>query len=145
MTDEDIEVARGIIEQYDALVERAIEILETPPFNTYVTESEHARLKFHEFNHGGKIEYRAWLFWPEVRSGYYDSCDIENRSKQVPMDVLLMEPEEFDAWETEQRRVAEEAASVAEQSRREADAIKQVAHERAVYAALKQKFEGGQS
>lgn len=79
--------------------------------------------------------------WREYESDYYGGGSCTTESTRFPIDVLLMTEDELKAM---QKKVDEEEKKRAAKVRRAQEVIareRQEAHERAVYAALKAKYE----
>lgn len=118
-----------LIEQYDALVERAKEIVKNSPKFVWIDNEAFCKLAV--------SEDEATLSWPESESGYYDSYTIENRSATFPAHLLTMPDEDFAAWTRLSKKRKEEANKAAiEEHHRQREA-----QERDVLAQLKAKYE----
>jgi hypothetical protein len=124
------DAAKALVAAYDALVDRAIEILNMPgpPFG-YISGGEYARLSFD----GDE----AIITTPEADSAGY----IEKDTVKFPAAVLFMDEVTLHVWrsialaEHEEQQRASRAARLAEQE----------STERRTYEALKRKFETGGS
>lgn len=122
------EEAESVIEEYSALVEKAVGILngKGPPWG-YVSNSEWARLSFDGED--------AVVSHPET-SSYYDSCSIDTDTERFPAALLFMSDEDLMAWKKEAQ-----AKYDAEQRERKAVELRQrEAQERAAYELLRQKY-----
>jgi hypothetical protein len=120
--------AEAVITEYEALVEKALAILNEPgPPWGYVGETNFARLTF-----DGDM---AILSHPQADS-YYDSITIEEDNESFPAALLFMSDKELAAWRVEARAAYEQEQKVAAQQRLEA----QEAEQRKAYEALKRKF-----
>lgn len=125
-----------IIASYDALVDRAIAAC-APGCGHYssVSHDDHPRLSV-----DGDT---ATLTWREYESDYYGGGYCTDESAQFPAALLSLGDDEFRATQAAVR------AEISERERRVRAAQKAVArdraeaHERAVYAALKAKYEPG--
>jgi hypothetical protein len=83
-------------------------------------------------------EMTATLYIPSAESDYGDACVLEWESVPIPLNVLLMPDDQYDALK------AETAASkkAAEKAQAEASSAKYQQQERETYLRLKAKFEG---
>lgn len=86
----------------------------------------------------------ATLSWPEARSGYYESCDIECQSVTFPSELLLMSVEEIAVWKIGQRKQYDTEQQVKQERETRERAERQTALELQTLAALKKKY-GDQS
>lgn len=120
--------AKQVIADYDALIERAKEILEPyVGYYAHVREERCARLTIE----GDE----ATLSWPDIEYAYGDSS-LEVESKSFPAHLLTMPPAEFAAWKEEQiskGKAAQLASDAARAEQRKRDEL-------ATLAALKQKY-----
>jgi hypothetical protein len=121
------------LSEYSQILDRACQITMGPPF-WMRAEEEYARLVI-----TGDV---ATLFWPEVESGYYNSCSIERQSAKFPAELLLMSQDELSAWKAEQKRLYEEKESAERKAKAEIQAKFNEANERRTLAALKAKYGG---
>lgn len=125
-----IEAASGAIEAYDALLERALSIIDKAPYWTYVHEPFWARLDIE----GDE----ATLSLPRAGGGGYDDpCTIEREDVTFLTALLFLSEEELAAWKAEQMSLYEEA----EQQRKANNRAAAEADERRVLATLKAKYE----
>jgi hypothetical protein len=115
--------AKETISAYDSLTERAVGICST----SYVMHEPFSRLSIE----GDE----AVLSWPESRSEY-DCCVIETEKVRFPAYLLDATEEEIDAWQAEQRRLADVAHQ--EWLRNSADQERQ--RELAMLASLQRKY-----
>ena len=122
-----------IVDDYNRLLGRALEITDNTPFYSSVDGDDNASLSFD----GDDVV----LSWKEYQSDYYGGGYLDDETFKFPIDILLMDDKDFTALckkvvaEEEERNARLRAAQAAvERDRREA-------HERAVYAQLKAKFE----
>ena len=122
-----------VISQNDELIERAKMILGGAPYFTYVPEEQYVRLNIEDD--------LAKLVWPESHSGYYDSCSIEEQSKDFPAELLLMTRPEIEFWTAEQKRIYEAEQKVQRERQAKRNAEMQREKELAALAALKVKYE----
>lgn len=122
-----------VVAEYDKLVQRAIEVLSDAPCWTHIGEEEYARL---EVTKDG-----ARLRWPEDES-YYDSTTIERR-ESICFDptLLTISADQLKAWKAEQKRLYEARQKAERAAKTKADAAAEEAHEKALFAALKKKYE----
>ena len=118
--------AKKLIEQYNALVARAIEAVAD---DEYIVEEWACRVSVEGD--------RATLHYPELEAGYYDDYRTEHRKVSFPAHLLTMPAEEFAAWKRMSKKRKEEANQAAiEESRRQQERL-----ERETLAALKAKYE----
>lgn len=82
----------------------------------------------------------ATLSWPEVQSGYYDSCSIEEQSASFPSELLLMSIDEINAWKIEQRKKYDADQKAKDEREAKDRAERQTALELQTLAALKAKY-----
>lgn len=128
-TIQDIIAAVSVV---DELIERAKMILSDAPYFTYIPEEKYVRLSV-----DGEI---AKLVWPESHSGYYDSCSIEEQSKEFPAELLLMERAEIELWGTEQKRIYDENARINREHQEKVRAERQRREELRILAELQEKY-----
>lgn len=123
-----MEQEKHCIATYDALVDRALSIVREAPYWCFVGEPTYARLHIDGAT--------ATLVWPETDSSY-DGCTIESSQQPFDAKLLLLSDDELAKWKVEQRAIydREQAAKAVQQ------ANDREAHERAVFEALKAKFE----
>lgn len=121
--------AMQVIADYDALVSRALELVDGAPFHTYVPVRRHAKLIIKGA--------AATLVWPEDRTEY-DSSYIDERKKKFPATLLFMSADEFASY----KLAALEEEARASKAWREKKAAEQEQEQRQLYTALKAKFEG---
>lgn len=131
-TADDIE---AIVGATDELIERAKMILDGAPFFTYLPEERYVRLRIHN----GK----ATLVWPEAHAGYYDSCSIEEQTKDFPAHLLLMDQNTIKAWSAEQQRIYDAEQKTIRQNIARIAAENQRLKEIELLASLKAKYEPG--
>jgi len=83
---------------------------------------------------------KATLSWPEVESGYYNSCSIEIQSVTFPSELLLMSIDEIKVWKKDQRAKydAEQKAQQDRDMRERAE--RQTALELQTLAVLQKKY-----
>jgi hypothetical protein len=124
-----VEPEKAAIETYDWLISRACEITSDAPYWSSVYNEQYARISI-----DGET---AKIVWPEAESDYGDSCTIGHNAVSFPARLLLMSDAELAAWKVEQRAIYDRQK--AEQAAR--NAREREAHERAVFEALKAKFE----
>jgi hypothetical protein len=89
-----------------------------------------------------KLEEKATLVWPEAHSGYYDSCSIEEQTKDFPANLLLMDEDAIKVWSAEQKRIYEAQQKAQQELQARQRAERQRAVELQTLAALKAKYEG---
>ena len=118
--------AKKLIEQYNALVSRAIEAVD----DENIVEEWACRVSVE-----GDM---ATLHYPELEAGYYDDdYHTEHRKVSFPAHLLTMPAEEFAAWKRMSKKRKDEANQAAiEESRRQQERL-----ERETLAALKAKYE----
>lgn len=138
-----IEEVQKIIDDYLALVEDARKILGSPPYRTYPDE-DHLRLDYEEYDRDGKHLRNLLVTWPEVHSGYYDSCSMEKQERRFPFDEILMDGPELDAHIAEQKRLWAAKLEAERLHQLKVQAERAAINERMVYEQLRRKFESGQ-
>ena len=118
--------AKKLIEQYNALVSRAIEAVD----DENIVEEWACRVSVEDD--------MATLHYPELEAGYYDDdYHTEQRKVSFPAHLLTMPAEEFAAWKRMSKKRKDEANQAAiEESRRQQERL-----ERETLAALKAKYE----
>jgi hypothetical protein len=127
------EEALKIVADYEALLDRALEITDHAPFYAAVDDDSVVSLGFEGDD--------AVLCWTEYDSDYYGGGHLESYSHKIPIDILLMDKNDFEilcakfnAAEQERNQRLRAAQAAVERDRQER-------HERAVYAALKAKYD----
>lgn len=121
---------RDIIEAYDALVRRAIRIVNAWPGSIWHKPGEHNHYPFRLKIEGDK----ATLEWTE--EGSYDSGSYVGEHT-FPAEMLGWSDEQYAAWcKEEEARMEREYREDAERSRKES-----ARKERELYEALKKKYE----
>lgn len=121
--------ARVAIEEYGALVDRALDIVDQAPYWKHISEAEFARLEI-----AGE---QAILRYPELESGYYDSGDtIESRDVSFPAYLLFLSEDVFKKWKAVERAAYDEKERKADAAR----IVERERKERAELAALKAKY-----
>jgi len=121
-----------IIEAYDSLIDRAIDVTGITGFYASVDSDDMPRLSF--------LGDAAVLTWREYESDYYGAGRITSESTQFPLALLLLSEKEFEVFKSKNEREAKErdakvrAAQLAVQREREE------AHDRAEWARLRRKF-----
>lgn len=122
---------QDIIAAYDALIERAHDIVGPHESGLYVYISEPGLSRI-------RIEgHQAILTYAELESGYYDSGDFLRAPEvKFPAEMLFWTEEQMDAWKAELK------AAHAAKRKREAEVAKaqREAQEKAAYEALKRKY-----
>ena len=121
----------SIVEAYDALIDRAIQIANGAPYNMFCSEEDYARLQFEGVN--------AVLTWPEAQSGYYNSVSIEKQRVKFPAALLALSPEDFAKWKAAEQAKAQASAM----ERRAAEHRLNEMRERAALVKLKAKYPNG--
>jgi hypothetical protein len=111
---------KDTIAAYDALVARAIAIVDKAPFWRYVGEPSFARLTV-----DGDT---ATLMWPEA----IQACHVSFASA-----LLTLSGREFDEWKAEEMRLHQRK----ERERKAQEIAEREQSERAALAALKAKYE----
>ena len=125
----DRKTAEKIVEDYEALTAKAVEILNSDgPPGGYVSNSEWARVAFDG-------DY-AVVSHPHV-SADDDSVSIEIKTERFPSALLFMSPTDLGAWKKDAAEKYDKERA-REKVRRQAAAE---AAERALLEALKRKFE----
>jgi hypothetical protein len=119
---------KDTIAAYDALVARAIAIVDKAPCWQFVGEPDFARLKI-----DGET---ATLVWPEDET-YYDSTTIKTRYVSFDAVLLTLSDRELSEWKAEQMRLYEQK----EKERKAQEIAVREQNERAALAALKAKYE----
>jgi hypothetical protein len=119
---------KDTIAAYDALVARAIAIVDKAPFWRYVGEPSFARLTV-----DGDT---ATLMWPEAET-YYDSTTIQACHVSFASALLTLSGREFDEWKAEEMRLHQRK----ERERKAQEIAEREQSERAALAALKAKYE----
>lgn len=128
-----------IIDAYNALVARAIEIARDYPFNAYIDEDNGVHLEID----GDK----AILFWCTYESDYYGGGSISNSTFDMRLDFLSLTDKELADYRKRTRaeeaernkKVAAARAKVAEDRKRMA-AIRAEERDKAEFERLKTKF-----
>lgn len=126
------EDAVRIVEAYEALVDRAVEIAKAPPFNAGIdmwhdNASSYARLVFQDG--------RAILQWP-CATTYGDDADLRDRDTSFPIGLLFL-PDDKLAECMARAREEQEARERAESERYRQE---NEARERSALAALMAKY-----
>lgn len=134
-----LERAKEIIEAYEALVARALEIVSEFPFMAYVDDSHGVVLSLDGEN--------AVLTWCEYESDYYGGGHLDDQSTSFPAVVLVLSDEGLKSLRAEAKREQERLLKAEEERQRkvkEAQAIiaaqRKEAHDRAEYARLTAKY-----
>jgi parvulin-like peptidyl-prolyl isomerase len=128
---------REAVAANDELIARARLILSEAPYFTYIPEEQYVRLSIEDD--------MAVLVWPESHSGYYDSCSIEEQSKDFPLELLRMTTAEITIWSAKQRHIYDENQKVEAARQAKVRAEQTRRNELAALAALKAKYEPQQS
>lgn len=119
-----------IIEQYNALIQRAHDVVDKEPFWTYVSEPGLSRLTIEDDT--------ATLTIAELERGSYDEGDsLSHKDISFPAEMLTWPQDRFAEWEKEMARQYKNKRAAIER----ADKAQREAEERAAYEALKRKFE----
>lgn len=121
--------ATKVIEEYDALIERAHAIVAKEPFWKYIEKPELSRLRIDGEN--------AILVLAELERGYYDEGDsLTTDSITFPSEMLTWPEARLKEWKAEMAKQHK-----AKDVQRQRELVKQrEAQERAAYEALKKKF-----
>jgi hypothetical protein len=117
------------ISLYDRLLNKAISIVRNSPYYAYPTNNEFLKIRLEGDN--------IVLSWPEVQSGYYNSCDIREQKAAFPAKLLLMSDEELLEWQTEEANKQKKK----EQARQRNQKRLQKQRELAELKRLKAKYE----
>lgn len=128
--DYDLPGARAVVRDYDALVARALEVLDGPPFwkAAYVSDGQFARLSIE----GDKATIR----WQDTRTSYGNDWETYEESTSFPAAYLAMSADELAAFKA---KAAEDYKR--ERAAREARADREAeAKERRLLAKLQQKY-----
>lgn len=128
---------RDAVANNDELITRARLILGGAPYFSYIPEEQYVRLSVEDDT--------AVLVWPESHSGYYDSCSIEEQSKDFPVELLQMSQQEIAIWSAEQKRLYDERERVKTEEARKRAAEQARQTELHLLASLKAKYEPQQS
>lgn len=126
------DAAAKIVADYDALVERAIEITNDIPFYASVDYNDRPRLSFDGDD--------AVLNWREYESDYYGGGSTIDESTRFPAYILFMSDDELSKLRAKTKK------DVAEQERRVKAAQEAVARDRAElndradFARLQKKY-----
>lgn len=126
----------AIIDAYDALVRRAVEVTNLP-----LPENESRRCSLSDMPRLRLDPHRAILTWREYESDYYGGGCCVDATAEIKLHLLTMSDEEF-----AKHKLAVElhATENAKRLRKARDAVKRAqneAQDRAEYARLKAKYE----
>ena len=119
---------KDVIAAYDALVARAIDVVDKAPYWKYISEPKFARLSVD----GDE----AVLIWPDTETDY-DWTRITEQAVQFDARLLRLPDDELTAWKAEQMRLYEQG----KKEREEAARAEREESERRTLAALKAKYE----
>jgi hypothetical protein len=128
---ETLEQAGAVVAAYEALVKRAVLILNgdtsSPPWG-YVGNEEWAKLSFDGDD--------AVVTHPDAGT-YYDSITIDTDEERFPAALLFMSEQELEAW----RKKVKAEYEIEQKETRRVQLAEKEAQERQAYELLRQKFE----
>jgi len=121
-----------IIDAYDVLVFRAIDIAGKPPVNASVNDDSLPRLSIEDDN--------MVLTWKEYESDYYGSGYCTDEDARFPLRYLSMTDEQLDALRKQIRQEEREREAKVRTAEAAVARDRAEAHDRAEWARLRQKF-----
>lgn len=128
----DTKDAIKIIDAYDALVERAVQVVSDRPFLAAIDEE-----------HGVTIEIEGdevVLRWCEYEFDYYGGGHVENNATRFPSFALFMTDDELAAYRKKVNAEDDERNAKVQQAQFAVQKERQEAHEQAVLAQLINRY-----
>ncbi len=120
------------IHDYDRLLQRALEIMDSPPYWKFVDIEGSVAVLVLDPDRPSEVGIR----WNEAVTEW-DVADLRHFEQWFPAELLTMPKTEFEAWKAEQVRLQQER----ETRRREEEKRREDASERQQYLTLKAKYE----
>jgi hypothetical protein len=124
--------AAKIIEAYDALVDRALDVTGITGYYASVDSDDRPRLRI-----DGET---ATLTWRAHESDYYGGGYTTDESTQFPAALLFLSDAEFEAFKKRAEKEAHERYAKVREAQLAVQRERQEAHDRAEWERLRRKF-----